>query len=103
MARANKSAAIDSAITAIKRGEFANYTNAAEKFKYDHNTLSQRIRGLIKSRKKTNLFYHQYLTIKQKERLITRINNLTDRDILPTSQIIKNLAKEIKGKRVRKN
>ena len=58
MAKADKSAAIDSAIAAIKREEFANYANAAKKFKCDRSALSRRIRGLTKSRKEANSFYY---------------------------------------------
>ena len=35
--------------------------------------------------------------------LIGHINKLTDRGIPPTSQIVKNLAEEIRGKEVGKN
>ena len=43
------------------------------------------------------------MTIKQEEVLIERINYLSDRAMLPTSHIVKNLVEEIRGKRVRKN
>ena len=98
-----KSKAIDDAIAAIKRGEFAHYGSAAEKYKCDRSALSRRICGLTKSKKEANSFLHQCLTNEQEKVLIARINNLTDRRMPPISHIVKNLAEEIKGEQVEKN
>src|SRR5208282_3446146 len=98
-----KSKAIDEAIGAIKRGEFVHYSDAAKKYKCDHGALSRRIRGLTKSKKDADSFWRQCLTNEQEEVLIARINHLTDRGMPPISQIVKNLAEEIRGERVRKN
>ena len=103
MARIDKSARITAAVEAIRRGEFADYTNTANYYKCSRSAVSRRVRGLTKTRQQANSFWHQCLTIKQKEVLIYRINYLTDRAILPTSYIIKSLIEEIKGVRVRKN
>ena len=103
MARGDKSAAIDAAVAAIKRGEFTNYAKAAAEYKCDRGAVSRRVRGLTKSRREANSFWHQCLTIEQEEVLIARINELTDRGMPPTSQIVKNLAEEIRGERVGKN
>lgn len=65
--------------------------------------LSRRIRGLTKSKKEANSFWHQCLTNEQEEILIARINNLTDRGMPPTSHIIKNLSEEIRGKPIGMN
>ncbi|KAF8854188.1 hypothetical protein BDZ45DRAFT_677075, partial [Acephala macrosclerotiorum] len=43
------------------------------------------------------------LTNTEEELLIARINELINRGMPPTSQIVKNLAKEIRGKEVKKN
>ena len=98
-----KSSRIDAAIAAIQRGEFSDYANAARKHKCDRGALSRRIRGLTRSKKEANSFWHQCLTIKQEEVLIDRINLLTDRAMPPTSHIVKNLTEEIRGGPVSKN
>ena len=98
-----KSTQIDNAVAAIKRGEFIHYANAAEHYGCDRSALSRRMRGLTKSKKLANSFWHQYLTIEQEEVLIHQINLLTDRGMPPTSHIVKNLAEEIRGKPVGKN
>jgi len=103
MARADKSAQIEAALAAIRRGEFVNFANAATKYGCDRTTLSKRIRGLTKSKKEANSFYHQCLTNEQEEVLLARINKLTDRGMPPTSHIVKNLAEEIRGAEVNKN
>jgi hypothetical protein len=69
----------------------------------DRSALGRRIRGFTKSKKDANSFYYQCFTIEQEEVLIARINNLSDRSMPPTSQIVKNLVEEIRGGRVGKN
>ena len=98
-----KSHRIDNAIAAIRRGEFSDYASAAREYKCDHGALSRQIRGLTKSKKDANSFWHQCLTIEQEEVLIHRINTLTDRGMPPTSHIVRNLAEEIRGGLVGKN
>ncbi len=98
-----KSARIDAAIAAIQRGEFTDYNNAAKHFKCSQSGVSRRIRGLTKTKKEANSFWHQCLTIEQEEVLIHRINLLTDRGMPPTSHIVKNLVEEIRGGPVGKN
>jgi len=98
-----KSKAIDAAVAAIKRGEFVHYSDAAKKYKCDRSALSRRVRGLTKTKKDADSFWRQCLTNEQEEVLIARINNLTDRAMPPTSQIVKNLAEEIRGAPVGKN
>jgi hypothetical protein len=53
--------------------------------------------------KAANSFYHQCLTNEQEEVLITRIHDLTDRGMPPTSQIVENLAEEITREKVGQN
>jgi hypothetical protein len=99
----NKSTNIMEAVNAIKRGEFSDYAKAADHFKCSRSAVSRHIRGLTKSRKEANSFWHQCLTTEQEEVLIHRINYLTNHAMPPTSHIIKNLAKEIRGVPVGKN
>ena len=98
-----KSRAIDSAVAAIQRGEFTDYANAAKKYKCSRIAVSWRVRGLTETKQEANSFWHQCLIIKQEEVLIDRINYLIDRQMPPTSYIIRNLAEEIRGPRVGKN
>jgi hypothetical protein len=53
-----KSRRINDAITAIRREEFTDYANAAREYKCDYRALSRRIRGLTKSKKDANSFWH---------------------------------------------
>jgi hypothetical protein len=103
MARADKSAAISKAVLAIRSGEFTDYSLAARAHGCDRTAISGRVRGLTKTRKDVNSFFHQCLTDDQEEVLIARINILTDRGMPPTSHIVRNLAKEIRGEPVGKN
>jgi transposase len=98
-----KTLRIDKAVAAIQRGEFVHYENAANHYGCSRSAVSRRIRGLTKSKKDANSFWHQCLTIEQEEVLIHRINILTDRGMPPTSHIVKNLAQELRGKEVNKN
>src|SRR5580700_10192667 len=99
----DKSASIDAAVAAIQRGEFTDYEAAAQANGCSRSGVSRRIRGLTKTRIEANSFWHQCLTIEQEEVLIARINELSDRAMPPTSQIVRNLAEEIRGEPVGKN
>jgi hypothetical protein len=103
MGRADKSALVTKAVLAIRSGEFKDYSNAAKKFHCSHTAVMRRIKGLTKTRQEANSFYHQCLTTDEEEVLISRINKLTDRGLPPTSQIVRNLAEEIRGEPVGKN
>jgi hypothetical protein len=103
MARADKSALISKAVAAFQPGEFAYYSKAAAHYGVHYTSVSKRIRGLTKTKNEVNSFYHQCLTSEQEEVLIGHINKLTDRGMLPTSHIVKNLAEEIRGREVGKN
>ena len=103
MARVDKSARVDKAVSAIRRGEFTDYSKAAAHFGCHCTAVSKRIRGLTKTRQDANSFYQQCLTIAQEETLIGRINHLTDHGMPPTSAIVRNLAEEIRGQRIGKN
>jgi hypothetical protein len=103
MAKTDLSARIAAAIHAIESGECADYTEAALKFEVDRTTISKRIRGITQSREDANLECRQCLTIAQEETLIQRINQLAERAMPPTSQIVRNLAEELRGEPVGKN
>jgi hypothetical protein len=103
MGRADKSALITKAVLAIRSGECTDYSNAAKKFHYSYTAVIRRIKGLTKTRQEAYSFYHQCLTNDEEETLISRINKLTDRGLPPISQIVRNLAEEIRGELVGKN
>ena len=103
MGRADKSAQVTKAVLVIRSGEFKDYSNAAKKFHCSHTAVMRRIKGLTKTRQEANSFYHQCLTTDEEEILISRINKLTDRGLPPTSQIVRNLAEEIRREPVGKN
>ena len=103
MERADKSALVTAAVLVIRRGEFKDYSNAAKKYHCSHTAIIRRIKGETKTRQEANSFYNQCLTNDQEETLISRINKLTDRGLPPTTQIIRNLAEEIRGEPVGKN
>jgi hypothetical protein len=103
MGRCGKSARIAKAVAAIEAGRFKNYITAADFFKCDPTSVSKRIRGVTHSRKEANSLYRQCLTSIQEQVLIKQINTLTNKGMLPTSQIVKNLAEEIRGRGVGKN
>jgi len=103
MARADKSARINAAVAAIKRGEFTDYSKAARAFECDRTSISKRIRLLTRSDQDASSLYRQCLTNEQERVLIDRINYLSERQMPPTSRIVRNLAEEIKGEPVGKN
>ena len=103
MARADKSACIATAVAAIQSGEFIDYSKATAKYKVNRTTISKRIRGLTRSRQEANSFFQKCLTDKQEELLVLHINSLTNRGMPPTSSIVRNLIKEIRGRSVGKN
>jgi transposase len=98
-----KSKRVDAAVAAIQRGEFVHFSDAAKKYECSREAVSRRVRGLTKSKKQAYSFWRQCLTDEEEEVLIQRINDLTDRAMPPTSQIVKNLAEEMRGARVSKN
>jgi len=103
MGRADKSAQVTKAVLAIRSGECKDYSNAAKKFYYSYTAVMRRINSLTKTRQEAYSFYLQCLTDDEEEILISRINKLTDRGLPPTSQIVRNLAEEIRGEPVGKN
>jgi hypothetical protein len=103
MSISTKSIAIDAAVAAIKRGEFPDYSSVARIFGCDCTSISKRIRLLTRIWKEADSFSRQCLTDTQEQVLIDRINYLSERQMPPTSYIVKNFAEEIRGESVGKN
>jgi hypothetical protein len=59
MARVDKSALVKKAVSAIKRGEFTDYSKAAEHYSYNQTSVSKKICRLTKTRKETTLFFYK--------------------------------------------
>lgn len=103
MGRVDKSAQVTKAVLAICSGEFTDYSNTAKKFHCSRIAVMRRITVQTKTRQDTHSFWHQCLTNDEEEILILRINTLMDRGLPPISQIIWNLAEEIRKLPVGKN
>jgi AraC-like DNA-binding protein len=94
---------IEKALDLLNRELLPNFESIALRAGLTRSTLSRRFRGVTTSRAEANSEYRQCLTIAQEEALIKQINKLLIRNMPPTSQIVKNLAKEIYGRKVYKN
>jgi hypothetical protein len=80
-----------------------NYTEIARKHTLERTTLIRRHIGKTISPREATYLYHALLTRTQEEALISQINKLSVRGLLPTSAIVTNLAEEILGKEIDKN
>ena len=80
-----------------------NYAEIAKKYGLGRSTLSRRARGKTASRVEAHSQFHQCLTNAQEQVLINQINRLTERGIPPTSQMVRNFAKEVIRRAVGKN
>jgi hypothetical protein len=94
---------IEKAIDLLNRELLPNVKAMAKRAYLDYTTLSRRYRGITTSRAEANSLYRQCLTKAQEEALIKQINKLSNRNMPPTSHIVKNLAEEICGRKVYKN
>ena len=94
---------IESAIAELKSQVKPNISATARKWGLERTTLAKRFSGQTASRATYLSEQRQCLTNEQEEQLISQINRLTDRGIPPTTQMVKNLAKEIIGRSVGKN
>jgi Tc5 transposase DNA-binding domain len=79
------------------------YRPIARKYSVDHTTLSRRFKGEQVSRAIASSDIRQRLSREQEETFIRYINKLSDKGLLPTSHIVKNLAEEIIKDKVGKN
>ena len=103
MNNSSKSARLDAAVSAFKRGEFIDYSAAVREYNVSRTAVLKRVCRITSSRAEVNSNLHQALTTLQEEVLIIRINYLSGRGLPPTTTIIKNLAEEIQGVPVGKN
>jgi Tc5 transposase-like DNA-binding protein len=94
---------ITEAIADLNTQVVPNLKAMAEKYNLVRSTLTNRWAGKSTSREEAISNHRQCLTNAQERALVHLINRLTDRGLQPTSQIVKNLAEEIRGDQVGKN
>jgi hypothetical protein len=94
---------MEQALAECDISEAPNYAEIARKYNLDRSTLSRRYRGKTTSREDYQSQVHQCLTNAQERVLIHQINRLTERNLPPTSQMVKNFAEEMIGRAVGKN
>ena len=91
------------AIASLESQEAPNYSEAARQLNLDCTAIKNQLLSKTTSQAEANSRCRQLLTNAQEEQLITQINKLTVHYMPPTSQIVKNIAAEIKGGEVNKN
>ena len=91
------------AIAALDAQEKRNYSKIVREFKLGCTVLVRWYEGKTVSRSEANSEHRMLLTHAQEEALIVCINYLTDRNMPPTSGMVKNMAEEIRGAEVNKN
>lgn len=94
---------IPEAIADLESQECPNVKATAEKYDLERKTLEDRWKGKSVSHKEASSIYRQCLTNSQERALVQLINRLTDRNMPPTTAIVKNLAEEIRGCAIGKN
>lgn len=93
---------IDAAIAAADSQEFPNYSAIAREFGVDRSTLSRRHRG-VTFPKPNATEKIQLLSNAQEHKLISYLNQLCYKDLLPTSLMVRNFAHELADCRPSKN
>ena len=80
-----------------------NLLGTARKWEVNRTTLTRQFRGTQMSRADFLSESIQCLSKDQEQVVLGFINKLTDRNCIPTSQIVKNIAEEVAGQAVGKN
>ena len=91
------------ALDLLNRELVLNYKAIAARASLSRTTLSCRFCGITISKAESNSEIRQCLTNAQEEALIKQINKLSIRNMPLTLQIVKNLTKEICGRKIYKN
>jgi hypothetical protein len=90
---------LDLALADLRRQIKPNFKGTANLYNVDRTTLHRRFLALLDSCSETS----RHLTNAMEKVLIDFINRLTERALPPTSQIVKNVAKELCNMSVGKN
>src|SRR5450432_3579640 len=91
------------ALEDLRKQIIPNFSSTSRRFQVNRITLVRRFKGTQQNRRIASSETRQCLSLAQEETLIRFINNLTDRSLPPTSQIVYNVAEELSGKPVGKN
>jgi hypothetical protein len=91
------------ALSDLANQSIPNFSGTAKLYQVDRTTLRRRFNGTQRSSHTAHEKSHQCLSTAQEEVLISFINRLTDRSLPPTSQLVKNVAEELRGGPVGKN
>jgi Tc5 transposase DNA-binding domain len=103
MNKSTNEAQLELALADLSKQSIPNFSGTAKRFQVNRTTLRRRFDGSQQSFRAAREDTHQCLTTAQEETLIGFINRLTDRSLPPTSQIVKNVAEELRGGPVGKN
>lgn len=93
----------DAAFAHLDRQEHRNYAEAAKIYGISSTQLMRRYTGQCVSRQQATSEHRQLLNDTQEDTLLRYIDELTNRSIPATTQIVKNLAEEILKRPVGKN
>jgi len=91
------------ALEDIRKQTIPNFSSTARRFQVNRITLVRRFKGTQQNRRIASSETKQCLSLAQEETLIRFINNLTDRSLPPTSQIVHNVAEELIKRPVHKS
>src|SRR5450432_2808112 len=91
------------ALEDIRKQTIPNFSSTARRFQVNRITLVRRFKGTQQNRRIASSETKQCLSLAQEETLIRFINNLTDRSLPPTSQIVYNAAEELIKRPVHKS
>ena len=94
---------IEAALAALKLENESNIRGTAKKFGLVESTLRRRYKSRTVSFSRARYLINNRLSQPQKQALISQINRLTDRDIPPTTRMIRNFVEEIVRGPVDKN
>ena len=91
------------ALDDLTKQEKPNLLGTSRKWEVNRTTLTRQFRGTQMSRADFLSESIQCLSKNQEQVVLGFINKLTDRNCIPTSQIVKNIAEEVAGQTVGKN
>src|SRR5450432_2768209 len=95
MDKSTNNTQLDLALADLAKQAKPNFSGTATKYQVHRTTLQRRFLGTQQSRRIASSDNHQCLSLAQEETLIDFINDLTNRSIPPTSQIVRNVAEEL--------
>src|SRR5450432_2274710 len=91
------------ALEDLRKQIIPNFSSTSRRFQVNRITLVRRFKDTQQNRRIASSETRQCLSLAQEETLIRFINNLTDRSLPPTSQIVHNVAEELIGGPVHKS